>query len=230
MTAASILRSTAAAGLTLSLSAAGTIKAAGEQAAVDRWLAAIREPKAAIIVLLSEAAQSRSLLASRCGVPHVTDREPLELALSPGASQADVLDAAPVALAAEPIESRRRQPDTMLTGDQEGALRAWLAQIGEDEASVIVALLTICKHDDDARAYFLGSTPKRDAGTRCGELVHDVMARSCARCFHRRRPGLSVGYCGSGRADLLPAYGENHPLRKLPSDRGRDWSHWQTMN
>jgi hypothetical protein len=40
----------------------------------------------------------------------------------------------------------------------------------------------------------------------------------CHRCLHFRRPGLSLGYCGSpDRTDLAPAYAL---LRVLPADGG----------
>lgn len=43
----------------------------------------------------------------------------------------------------------------------------------------------------------------------------------CNVCRHRRRPGLAdPGYCSSGRPDLAPAYGRDHPLRRLPEDGG----------
>lgn len=45
-------------------------------------------------------------------------------------------------------------------------------------------------------------------------------ARGCSTCRHRKRPGLSAGYCGGGRDDLSGAYGLHHPLRKLPADQG----------
>ncbi len=40
----------------------------------------------------------------------------------------------------------------------------------------------------------------------------------CSDCRHLRRPGRSDGLCAGGRDDLMPAYGANHPLRKLPAD------------
>jgi len=46
--------------------------------------------------------------------------------------------------------------------------------------------------------------------------------RSCRTCAHRSHwplLGKEPGYCG-GRGDLPPAYGPNHPLRRLPADRG----------
>ena len=47
-----------------------------------------------------------------------------------------------------------------------------------------------------------------------------MAAIRCKGCAHHRSPGRSdPGYCG-GRDDLPQAYGENHPLKKLPRDRG----------
>lgn len=57
-------------------------------------------------------------------------------------------------------------------------------------------------------------------------LLHQIHNRlsikdkTCVDCCHRRQPGLSAGYCATGRADLLPAYGTHHPLRRLPEDGG----------
>jgi len=45
-------------------------------------------------------------------------------------------------------------------------------------------------------------------------------ARGCSTCRHRKKPGLSAGYCGGGRDDLPGAYGLHHPLRQLPADQG----------
>ena len=52
------------------------------------------------------------------------------------------------------------------------------------------------------------------------EVRTETAARGCSTCRHRRRPGLSAGYCGGGRDDLPGAYGLHHPLRKLPADEG----------
>lgn len=49
----------------------------------------------------------------------------------------------------------------------------------------------------------------------------------CVSCKHLFKPGrVDVGYCG-GREDLAPAYGANHPLRKLPSDGGASCKAWE---
>ncbi|WBL65013.1 hypothetical protein [Thauera sp. WB-2] len=52
------------------------------------------------------------------------------------------------------------------------------------------------------------------------EPARQSAARGCSTCRHRKRPGLSAGYCGGGRDDLPGAYGLHHPLRKLPADQG----------
>ncbi len=54
-------------------------------------------------------------------------------------------------------------------------------------------------------------------------------ARGCSTCRHRKRPGLSAGYCGGGRDDLPAAYGLHHPLRKLPDDQGVTCASYQTF-
>jgi len=64
MTAAAILRDSASEGVSLSLSATGTIKVTGEQAAVARWLTTIKENKAGIVALLAETASKKPFEAS----------------------------------------------------------------------------------------------------------------------------------------------------------------------
>jgi len=63
MNPATIIEQATADGVNLALSLAGTIKATGEQAAVNRWLPVIREHKRGIVVALREAdPKSASLL------------------------------------------------------------------------------------------------------------------------------------------------------------------------
>lgn len=45
---------------------------------------------------------------------------------------------------------------------------------------------------------------------------------ACRDCAHFRRPGKSDGYCAGDREDLPRAYGDHHPLRKLPEDGGEN--------
>ena len=61
------------------------------------------------------------------------------------------------------------------------------------------------------------------------EMLAQSAARGCSTCRHRRRPGLSAGYCGGGRDDLPPAYGLHHPLHRLPDDQGASCASYQTI-
>lgn len=99
MTPATILRESASAGLLLSLSPNGAIKATGDRATVNRWLPIIRQHKAGIVGLLSAG---NSVTAARWWL-HFADREPLELACCPDATHAEVLSWYPDALAVEPF-------------------------------------------------------------------------------------------------------------------------------
>ncbi len=60
------------------------------------------------------------------------------------------------------------------------------------------------------------------------ESAQKSAAWGCSTCRHRKRPGLSAGYC-SGRDDLPGAYGDHHPLRKLPADQGASCTSYQTI-
>lgn len=50
--------------------------------------------------------------------------------------------------------------------------------------------------------------------------------QQCRDCKHFASPGKSDGYCGQ-RQDLPPAYGLNHPLRRLPADNGQSCDEWE---
>jgi hypothetical protein len=139
-------------------------------------------------------------------------------------------------------------PFMPMTTEEETVIRAWLARIEESDPAIIAEVLTRCREDSDARAYFVGRATKVrekvrgkvrgetieeraaimefDGGLSCLEAeraaVLDAGEKPCKVCAHFRRPGLSDGYCHWGaRPDLPPAYGANHPLRQLPDDMGK---------
>lgn len=118
---------------------------------------------------------------------HFADRNPLEVAFSPAATHAEVLDMYANALAAEPIAPDLRQPDTLLAGDQEAAVLAWLAQIGETDQTTIDDVLTLCRHDEEARVYYLG---------RAGYAVTDDDRRCCSQCGNLRSGVCTVARPG----------------------------------
>ncbi|MEF8730286.1 MAG: hypothetical protein V5B34_19120 [Accumulibacter sp.] len=117
---------------------------------------AVANPKEAKTALPAKVSPGDTATASYCWLIHFADRDPLEVCFSPEAGHAEVLDTYPSALAAEPIEASRRQPATMLTGKKETAVVAWLAQIGESDEAIVGEVLAQCRHDADARQYFLG--------------------------------------------------------------------------
>lgn len=66
-----------------------------------------------------------------------------------------------------------------------------------------------------------------EGGAEVGTPLDRPVARDCASCGGWFRPGQSAGYCGGGRDDLPPAYGAEHPLRRLPADRGAGCAVWR---
>ena len=50
----------------------------------------------------------------------------------------------------------------------------------------------------------------------------------CRTCGNTKRPGQAnfPGYC-TARPDLAPIYGEGHPLRRLPEDKGTSCTVWR---
>ncbi len=155
--------------------------------------------------------------ASRWWLIHYPDRDPLEVACCPDATHAEILERHPDAVAAEPFTPTIRQPSAPLTVEAETAIRAWLALIEETDPATIAEVLTACRRDPEARVYFLSRAA-------------DAAQQRCANCQHVRRLGGVVRYCASGRPDLLPAYGEGHPLRQLPADGGVGCPRWATIN
>ena len=74
-------------------------------------------------------------------------------------------------MAAEPIEPGRRQPGAPLAGDQEEAIRAWLAAIGETDEATIAEVLTRCRQDEEVRRYFLDRADEGDTDQRTGREI-----------------------------------------------------------
>lgn len=72
-------------------------------------------------------------------------------------------------------------------------------------------------------------TPSKNDDVFRAEIAVDrnTSSQDCRDCIHFSLPGLSNGYC-AGRDDLPPAYGLNHPLRKLPDDDGKSCGKFQS--
>jgi hypothetical protein len=131
---------------------------------------------------------------SYCWLTHFSDRDPVAVAFSPAATHAEVMSFYPESMAAEPADEVRRQPDTMLTGDQETASAAWLAQIGESDEAIVGEVLAQCRHDEDARQYFTGraaALPHRPRGWKAFLPVYPCHPREPAPAPGGARGSLS---------------------------------------
>lgn len=191
MTPATIIREAQADGVSLTLSPAGIMKANGDGAAVNRWLALIREHKAEIVEAL-KVGTGETATASRWWLIHFPDRDPLEVACCPEATHAKILESYPDAVAAEPFTPTIRQPAAPLTACEETAIRAWLALIEETDPATIAEVIGQCQRDADARDYFTrraaAELPKPDP------FPDD--RRTCSQCLNLRGRVCSVATPG----------------------------------
>jgi hypothetical protein len=110
MNPAAIIRDARADGVCLALSKPGTIKATGDGAAVNRWLAVIREHKAEIIEALNDDKTER-IVATGWRLKFA-EGEPLDVTFCPPANRGNVLARYPHAIDAEPIPERPRRVAT----------------------------------------------------------------------------------------------------------------------
>jgi len=112
-----------------------------------------------------------------------------------------------------------------LPSDTAPPIRAtrWLLHYADREP-LEVWFAPAADHDEALAAYKDAVAAEPLAGVSVSAVSASVSAestaRGCSTCRHRKRPGLSSpGYC-SGRDDLPGAYGDHHPLHKLPDDQG----------
>lgn len=206
MTPAAIIDRAQADGVRLSLSPAGTIKATGDGAAVNHWLAVIREHKAAIVEAL-KVSPGDTATASRWWRLHFADLEPVEVYCSPVAAHEDIMARHPRAIAAEPFTPTIRQPSAPLTAEAENAIRAWLALIEETDPATIAEVIDQCQRDADARDYFTGRAaaelPKPDP------FPDD--RRTCEQCAN-----LTGRTCQAAKRGEIVASRNYEPIRDLP--------------
>ena len=95
-----------------------------------------------------------------------------------------------------------------MIGEEETAIRAWLAHIEEtDDADIIAEVLNQCGADLEARAYFL-----RRAEEVARPLPDDYDRRHCAQCTNLT-PG---GRCLAARRGVINASRTYHPINHLP--------------
>lgn len=187
-------------GLTVSLDGCDRLRVRGPAAAVSRWLPLLREHKQEIIAAL---AANDEPPVSHWWRLHFADREPLETAFTPPVSRAEALACYPDATHAEPFEPTAERPARPLTGDEESAILAWLAQIGETDQEIIADMLDRCRRDAAARRYFLG---------RAAEKAPPDDRRTCNECAHL----AANGRCLAAWRGEIVASRTYEPIRDLP--------------
>ena len=138
MTPTTIVREARAEGVRLTLSTFGAIKASGDSAAVNRWVAVIRERKAEIVDAL-EVSPGDTQIVSSWWLIRYPDRYPVETAFDPAVTHAELLKWNRDAVAAEPLALAT----TSLSAEMEAAIRQWLALIGEADPNAIDRFLAL---------------------------------------------------------------------------------------
>ncbi len=138
---------------------------------------------------------------------HFADRDPVEVACTPEATHAEVLERHPDAIAAEPFTPTIRQPLAPLTAEEVAAIRAWLAHIEETDPATIADALNQCQRDAEARDYFTGRAAAELSNR--GPLSDD--RRSCEECAN-----LTGRRCLAVRRGEFVASRDYEPERDLP--------------
>lgn len=155
---------------------------------------------------------------------HFADRDPLPVTFAPAVDHSAALACYPEAVAAQPIPIPDR-PQRKPTKDEAEEITALVRAIyasdtDDDRAEALDAALA-----DPDGALLCYRTIASDRGIDIAAPVVGTV-KACQCCEHYTRPGKSDGYCG-GRDDLPLAYGVNHPLRRLPADRGASCIQWK---
>jgi hypothetical protein len=145
--------------------------------------------------------------ASRWWLIHYHNRDPVEVACSPEATHAEILERHPEAVAAEPFTPTIRQASAPLTASEETAIRAWLALIEETDPATIAEVISQCRRDADARDYFTrraaAELPKPD------KILDD--RRTCEQCAN-----LIARRCQAAKRGEILAGRNYEPIRDLP--------------
>lgn len=162
MDAPKLLQHLRDAGLVLTLTPSGGLLVAPRHALTDEHRVAIRTQRDTLMLALQAEAENSHLptsaavtTSSRWWLIHYPDRDPVDMACSPEATHAEILERYPDALAAEPFTPTIRQPSAPLTTSEETAIRAWLAQINESDTEEIARVVSECRKDVVTRGYVL---------------------------------------------------------------------------
>ena len=186
------------------------------------------KPKPCVATVASVAVANEKTGITDNGKPcsrwlfHFADRDALPVMFAPAVDHEKALSYYPDAVAAEPIPDRPQRTATKTeTLEITALIRAVFPDDNDvDRSEALAAALA----DPDGALLCYRTIAKNQGIAIAAPVVGTVKA--CPDCQHFARPGKSDGYCG-GRDDLPLAYGENHPLRRLPADRGASCDQWQ---
>jgi len=206
MNAETIIREVQADSVSIAASRTGTIRARGDSVAVNRWLATIRDHKSEILRALEQRGRPMEAV-SRWWVLHYRDSDPTEVSCYPAATHAEMLEAHPDALAAEPFTPTIRQASAPLTANEEAALRAWLSLIQETDTATVAAVIDQCRRDADARVYFIRQA--HAALPKPPRAANDL--RRCTDCRN-----LLGRRCQAARRGEMAASRDYEPVPNLP--------------
>ena len=153
---------------------------------------------------------------------HFTDSDDLPVIFTPAVDHAAALACYPEAVAAEPIPERPQRKATKAEANEITSLvqAIYANDTDDDRAEALAAALA-----DPDGALLCYRTIAKDRGVAIAAPVVGTV-KACRCCQYFARPGKSEGYC-SGRDDLPLTYGVNHPLRRLPADRGASCTQWK---
>lgn len=143
------------------------------KAANDKGLSTPPLAKLAALALADTAGKHIPTLApigcdatiSRWWLFHYADRHPKEACYYPAATRDHALAGEPDAITAEAFEPVLREPDEPLSEKDEAVIRSLLADTGEDDEGIAVAL-ELCRTDQDARDAFLRLAKQWQGGSR----------------------------------------------------------------
>ncbi|WP_434782372.1 hypothetical protein [Ferrovum myxofaciens] len=211
MTPATIIREAQSEGVRLAITPTGRIKVTGDGAAVNRWLAVIREFKPKIIEALKGCA-GETTTASRWWLIHHPDRDPIKVSCTPPATHAEILEWHPDAVAAQPFTPTIREPSAPLTTSEESAIRAWLSMINESDQTTIAEVTEQCQKDANARDYF---TSRSTAELPKPDPIPDDL-RTCKQCSN-----LVARRCQAAKRGMIVASRIYEPDPDLATNAGR---------
>ncbi|GHU18693.1 hypothetical protein FACS189475_04590 [Betaproteobacteria bacterium] len=201
MTPSTLIQNAQTDGVKLFLLPSGSVKATGDQEAVNRWLPIIRERKQEIIVAL----KTKPAQTSFRWLLHFADRDPLEVSITPAATT-EVLAQYPAAVAAEPFTPAARAPADTLSASDERTILAWLTAIGESDATISGLVLDECRADPQARDYFLGRAGEAGADPI---TMFDDDRRRCAHCLNLQINGACKVASPGGLVSAARGYRPN---------------------